>query len=112
MTNEEQITATVRDYFEGWYDADTTRLGRALHDDLVKRSHKLDRITTKDAMVAMTLNGDGRDDGKDRALTIHVHDVHEGIANVTVESAVYREYVQLVRTDDGWKIVGALWQFA
>ena len=112
MTNNEQITAAVRDYFEGWYDADTARMDRALHHNLVKRSHKADRILTKDAMVEMTGNGDGCDDGKDRTLTIHVHDVHEGIANVTVESAVYREYVQLVQTDAGWKIVGTLWQFA
>ena len=112
MTNHDQITATVRDYFEGWYDADTVRMERALHHNLVKRSHTVDRILTKDAMVEMTRSGNGRDDGKDRTLTIHVHDIHDGIANVTVESAVYREYVQLVRADGGWKIVGTLWQFA
>jgi hypothetical protein len=26
-----------------------------------------------------------------------------------VDSDVYREYVHLVRTDDGWRIVNALW---
>ena len=33
-------------------------------------------------------------------------------AIATVRSAVYREYVQLVRTPDGWKIVNTLWEWA
>jgi hypothetical protein len=37
-------------------------------------------------------------------------DVHDTIANATVRSAVYREYVQLVRTPEGWKIVNTLWE--
>jgi hypothetical protein len=36
--------------------------------------------------------------------------MYGSIANVTVRSAVYREYVQLARTRDGWKIVNALRQ--
>ena len=30
---------------------------------------------------------------------------------VVIHSAVYREHVHLVRTDEGWKIVNALWHF-
>jgi hypothetical protein len=36
--------------------------------------------------------------------------VHREIANVTVRSAVYIEYLHLVRTREGWKIINALWQ--
>jgi len=32
------------------------------------------------------------------------------IASVTVRSAVYHEYLQLVRTPEGWKIANALWR--
>ena len=41
---------------------------------------------------------------------IDVEDVHEDIASVTVRSAVYREYLHLVRTAEGWRIANALWQ--
>ena len=112
MTNHEGIAKTLRDYFEGWYDADAARMESALHPELVKRSYKLTRILTKNEMVEMTRNGEGREDGRDRSLTISVHGVHGDIASATVESAVYHEYVHLLRTDDGWKIVGTLWQFA
>jgi hypothetical protein len=33
------------------------------------------------------------------------------IANTTVRSAVDREYVQLVQTAEGWKIVNTLWEW-
>ena len=52
--------------------------------------------------------GPGEDPG-DRQIEVTVEDVHETIANVTVRSAVYREYLQLVRTAEGWKIVNTLW---
>jgi hypothetical protein len=34
------------------------------------------------------------------------------IANVTVRSTADVEYLQLVRTRDGWRIVNALWRYA
>lgn len=111
MTDEEQITAAVRDYFEGWFDGDVARMDRALHPDLVKRRAGEELgVTTKQRMLELTSQGAGREDGVDRRLEIDVHDVHEDIATVTVRSAVYHEYVQLVRTHEGWKIANALWQ--
>ncbi|HWJ31847.1 MAG TPA: nuclear transport factor 2 family protein [Gaiellaceae bacterium] len=105
----ELVVAAVRDYFEGWYDSDVVRMERALHDDLVKRGPSLG-LTTKARMLELTAQGEGAEDGVDRTLEIRVEDLYGTIANVTVESAVYQEYVQLVRTADGWKIVNTLWR--
>jgi ketosteroid isomerase-like protein len=106
------VVATVRDYFEGWFDGDPVRMERALHKDLVKRRAGDDLgVTTKERMVELTRRGEGKEDGADRTLDIEVEDLYEDIASVTVGSAVYHEYVQLVRTRDGWKIANALWQF-
>lgn len=111
MTEQEQIMAAVRDYFEGWFDGDVARMDRALHADLVKRraGNELG-VTTKERMLELTSQGAGREDGRDRRLEIDVHDVHDDIATVTVRSFVYHEYVQLVRTRDGWKVANTLWQ--
>lgn len=106
------ITETIRDYFEGWYDADPERMGRALHPELAKRTQEDDgsvRTTTRDRMLELTVAGEGRDDGSDRTLEIAIADRHDGIATAVVRSAVYREYLQLVRTEEGWRIVNALW---
>lgn len=106
-----EIDAVVRDYFEGWYDGDVGRMDRALHPDLVKRSsHNVATVTTKERMLELTAAGAGREDGADRTLEIDVDDVREDIAAARVRSAVYDEFVQLVRTDDGWRIANALWR--
>jgi hypothetical protein len=114
-TEQELITRTVLDYFEGWFDGDVARMERALHPNLVKRwpgeEHSATLgITTKERMLELTTAGEGTKDGVDRRLDVRVEDVYQDIASVTVRSAVYHEYVHLVRTQDGWKIANALWR--
>jgi hypothetical protein len=111
VTDQELITRTVYDYFEGWYDGDVTRMDRALHPDLVKRSPaEFDlAILTKDRMLELTAEGEGTKEADDRRLEVEIADVCDDIASVIVRSAPYREYVHLVRTRDGWKITNALY---
>ena len=105
------ITKTVRDYFESWYEADPARMDRALHPNLVKRRGTAElKITTKDRMVELTGQGEGDEDVGDGRLEIVVEDVYENIASVTVRTAVYYEYIHLVRGDERWRIANTLWQ--
>jgi hypothetical protein len=109
------IRRTALDYFEGWFDGDVERMDRALHPDLVKRSPGEEHgvtlgVTTKERMLELTAAGAGAEDGVDRRLEVEIEDVYGDIASVTVNSAAYHEYLQLVRTPDGWKIANALWR--
>ena len=111
MKEHELITQTALDYFEGWFDGDAVRMERALHPDLVKRqSGEALGVTTKQRMIELTESGEGRSDAADRRLDVTVENVYGDIASVTVRSAVYHEYLHLVRTNDGWKIANALWR--
>jgi hypothetical protein len=106
------IVAAALDYFEGWFDGDVARMERALHRELVKRSPSGDTLdeTTAAEMVDATRRGVGRSrDVKDRRIEVDVVDMHRDVACVVVRSAVCREYLQLARTEAGWKIVNALW---
>jgi len=112
------IERTVLDYFEGWFGGDPARMQRALHPELVKRS--LDttptggetlRTITADAMVEATARGLGTEEHPgDLRMEIEIEDVLGELANVTVRSPVYTEYLHLVRASDGWKIVNDVWQ--
>jgi hypothetical protein len=88
---------------------------RALHPGLAKRSldgAALDHLTAQE-MVDATAAGRGRErDPGSRRIDVRVVDVHGPIAAAVVDSNVYREYLHLVRTEDGWKIVNALWEFS
>ena len=112
--DEDAIVRCALDYFEGWFDGDPERMRRALHPDLAKRSpagESLDE-TTAPEMIELTEAGSGRErDPGERRIDVRVVDVHGTIASAVVDSNVYREYLHLVRTDDGWKIVNALWAF-
>ena len=114
------VVRTALDYFEGWFDGDAERIERALHPELAKRSlgqasSGTERLATLTArqMVEATARGEGkREDPGDRRIEVDVEHLHGTIANATVRSAVYVEYLQLVHTRDGWKIVNALWASA
>jgi hypothetical protein len=113
---EAAIVNTVLDYFEGWFDGDAGRMKRALHPSLAKRSLERDgqtlNETTCEWMIDGTARGVGRErDPGERRIEVEVEDVYGAIANATVRSAVYREFVQLVRTPEGWKIVNTLWEW-
>jgi Putative lumazine-binding len=115
VNDPDAIEQVVLDYFEGWFEGDAARMERALHPDLAKRSLADDgqslNVATASEMIDATAQGVGKArDAPDRRIEVDVHEVYGAIANVTVRSAVYREYVQLARTRDGWKIVNTLWQ--
>ncbi|MGW1344109.1 nuclear transport factor 2 family protein [Kribbella sp. NPDC002412] len=111
------IVAAVHDYFEGWFDGDVSRMERALHRDLVKRSPGQDQaatlsFVTAEQMIAWTGEGEGVQVASglaDRAIEVVVLDVKGDIASVLVRSEPYHEYLHLVRTREGWKIANALW---
>ena len=105
------VVAAALDYFEGWFDGDESRMERALHPNFVKRraGDQLG-LTTKERMLELTRRGEGKEDAADRTLDVEVEEVYGDIASVTVRSAVYREYLHLVRTSAGWKIANALWR--
>jgi len=117
MDDRESIVATVRDYWQGWFEGDPERMTRALHPDLVKRGAatvgtpgKLTAVMTADDMIGWTRDGEGvATRPADPTYDITVNDVYDQIATVTVRSAIYREYLQLTKTTDGWRILNALY---
>lgn len=119
-TEEAAVVATALDYFEGWFEADAERMERALHPELAKRSlGQVDRdaaelrTVTQQQMLVWTAAAEGKSDdpGGDRRIDVDVVDLYGNIASVVVRSPVYHEYLHLVRVDEGWKIVNALWHW-
>jgi hypothetical protein len=117
-TERAAIERTVLDYFEGWFGGDPVRMERALHPELVKRSLERDcsaretlRTISAESMIEATARGEGKSESPaDLRIEIEVEDVLGDLANVTVRSVVYTEYLHLARTSDGWKIVNDVWQ--
>jgi hypothetical protein len=111
-SDEDAVVRCILDYFEGWFEADPERMRRALHPGLAKRALDGDRLDedTAQGMIALTAAGRGREhDSEARRIDVRVVETHGDIATAIVDSHAYREYLHLARTDDGWRIVNALW---
>lgn len=112
------VEACVRDYYESWYEADAARMARALHPALAKRAFGqgvdrapvLDDTTFREMVEAA---GAGRGVSRDGArLDIRVCDMGGGIASAVAYAEHYVDYLHLIETPDGWRIVNALWRWA
>ena len=111
-----EIEAIAADYIEGWYRGDEGRMDRALHPDLVKRTLVRDqalsdpsfRAVTKDRMMEMTAAGGGED--PDSAFEVTVDDISGDIASARTVSKEYIDYLQLVKTPEGWRIANVLFR--
>ena len=111
------VAATIADYYLGWYDGDPERMARALHPELAKRGWRRDgsgAITldsdTFGSMVEFTRRAAGRrTDPAERRYDIRAVEIHRDIASACVHAVSYVDYLHLVRTDDGWRILNALW---
>jgi Putative lumazine-binding len=113
------IEVCVRDYFEGWFEGDVARMEGALHPELAKRSFGQGRdrvpvLVTDSAagMIEATAEGAGRARAGGRPLQVEIVDAAGSIASVIVRSEHYLEYLHLVETPDGWRIVNALWRWS
>jgi predicted enzyme related to lactoylglutathione lyase len=61
-------------------------------------------------MIGWTREGQGvARKPADFTFDVAVNDIYHEIATVTVDSPVYREYLHLTRTADGWKILNAIY---
>ena len=116
----EAITAVARDYVEGYFDGDETRMRRCLHPELVKRTiwhhpdtggWSLGRPSSAEAMVGWARDGVGRDAvDQGRPIEITIEDVFRHIASVKVVSREFMDYLHVARIGDRWLIVNVLWE--
>lgn len=117
------VRAAVDDYFGGWFEASPDRMRRALHPALVKRG-LLDghpepdeefpsewQIDTFEKMVKWTAEGAGQQIApEDRHWATRVIEIRGNAATAIAHSVPYIEYLHLIRTPDGWRIIASLWQ--
>ena len=120
MANDEQrnsdeaaVAQTARNYIESWFAGDAARMSLALHPELAKRSLDKGALVTLTAeqMIEYTTAGGGAANAeKAEPIEITVNQIDGDLATATVLSGLFTDYLQLVRTDSGWRIANALWK--
>jgi hypothetical protein len=112
------IIQAALDYFEGWYEGDTNRLHRGLHDQLTKQTKKTDKASgkevisdgSKEKLIHFAGNRGNSNIPKDELnITITIFDIHGDMASVLVQSKDYFDYAHVLKINDNWQIIHVLW---
>ena len=111
------IVQTALDYGDGFYSGDATRMERALHPDFNKVSPaKMSEAgntflynSTFSGLIEMTRAKVGflEEDKRKEKVTVLKIDGDIGFAKIT--TAMFNDYLQMVKINDQWKIINVLW---
>jgi peroxiredoxin len=111
------IKQTALDYAEGYYSGDVFRMERAILPELNKANPASvgtgERValnhTTYSQLIEVTRAKSGELEESKRKIKIFVLSINDDIANVKINSAIFNDYLQMVRIDGQWKIINVLW---
>ncbi len=112
------IKKAATDYMESWYQGDVKKMTEVLHKELSKRSlqpgygdRKDLKLTSAADMISYTKNGYGKELWiKDMNIEVTVLDFRNNISSVKVITPHYYEYLHLVKSDEKWVIINALYE--
>lgn len=111
------IRVTVLNYIEGWNSGDTVRMAIALHPKLAKRGvvmspngkiAELQRASYTDMMTWTASRAKLPEVKED--VKIVIYDIGKNIANAKCVSKEYIDHLHLMRINNEWKILNAIWE--
>lgn len=116
-TDEELVRAACKDYVEGFYRADSARIGKSVDHRLVKRivnpaNGRFQEMTLQQLKEAAASHPAPQDDVKTPfEITVNVFDITKdiAIAKITTNKMPFFDYAQLARINGKWKVVNVLW---
>jgi hypothetical protein len=116
---KESIRNCALDYGDGFYSGDAERIANALHPELnkvlVTRINSSGKIifqySTVSGLIEMARGKSGFLAEDKRKENMAVLDVDGVVASARINTAIYNDYLQMIKTDTGWKIVNVLWTF-
>ena len=116
LTEQDDIVITCLDYIEGWYSGDSARIERAIHPELAKRIQEttatgelvVEHSGAKE-LVNWTAQGIGKADPHPRS-DVQILDIFGRTASVRIDAGSWVDYLHLIHTSKGWKIINVLWE--
>src|SRR5688572_16310569 len=115
--DEKAIRATILNYVESFYHADTAKVYASVHPELAKRGYlKKDNDYRELKMTFKQMNywaarwNKTNPVPKDAPKEITIFEIKDKIATAKVRAMWGTDYFHLVKQDGVWKIVNVLWQ--
>ncbi|WP_231465229.1 nuclear transport factor 2 family protein [Pedobacter sp. Leaf132] len=115
------IKQAAFDYIESQHQPNPSRMERALHPRMVKRTFWKDKATNKDyvretstesmILLAESYNVKGDKFPAKPKKEIKLLDVSERTASLKLIADEWIDYMHLVKLNGAWKIINVLWQY-
>lgn len=114
---EQEITRSVLNYAEGWYEGDAAKMESALLPDLAKRriepaGEGRNRVSELSSLglVQMARTGYGKNTPKaEQIKDVKILDIFRDTATVRLEMRDWVDYMHLAKYNGKWLIVNVLW---
>jgi hypothetical protein len=111
------IVQTALDYGDGFYSGDATRMEKALHPDFNKVSPmKLSETgntilyySTYSGLIEMSRANIAALEPDARKIRVTVLKIDGNIAYAKIMTAMFNDYLEMVKINDQWKIINVLW---
>lgn len=112
------IMETVLNYADGYYEGSADRMARAVHPLLSKRALMPaqeggpSRLSTMNSemLIEIARAGRGKLPPEQRGVKAEVLDISGNIATARVFTVQFNDYLHLMRTENGWRILNVLWR--
>jgi hypothetical protein len=112
-----EIIATALNYGDGFYSGDYERMSKAIHPDLNKvcpvimpqTGRTILTYSTYSGLIEMTRARVGEVDESKRSIIVKVLRINNNVACVKLTSINFNDYLEMVKFENGWKIVNVLW---
>ncbi|WP_421942880.1 nuclear transport factor 2 family protein [Pedobacter sp.] len=115
------IKQAALDYIESQHQPNPSRMERALHPRMVKRTFWKDKATNKDyvretstesmILLAESYNVKGDKFPANPRKEIKLLDISERTASIKLIADEWIGYMHLVKLNGAWKIINVLWQY-
>ncbi|HFK5528783.1 hypothetical protein CMU59_16240 [Elizabethkingia anophelis] len=115
------IKQAALDYIESQHSPNPSRMERALHPRMVKRTFWKDKATGKDyvretntesmVLLAESYNKNGDKFPASPRKDIKLLDISDRTASVKLFADEWIDYMHLVKLNGTWKVINVLWQY-
>jgi hypothetical protein len=112
------IIETVLNYADGYYEGSAERMAKAVHPLLSKRAlmpaqeggpSKLSTMNSE-MLIEIARAGRGKLPPEQRGVKAEVLDISGNLATARVFTVQFNDYLHLMRTENGWRILNVLWR--
>jgi hypothetical protein len=117
LSDSAAIVQTALDYGDGFYSGDATRMERAIHPDFNKVSpmkisesgNTILYYSTYSGLIEMTRAKIGFLEEDKRKENVTVLKIDNDIAFAKITTAMFNDYLEMVKINEQWKIINVLW---